>query len=287
VKRRLLTLGALTAAAALAAGPAWALWTSNASGSARAKSVDMPTGGILTAPPAGDTPTNSSSVSVAWPAADYVPAVSVKVPSYIVKRYIGTTPVLDTNALSASCGGSTGIVSATSCTDTLPASGTYRYSVTPLTQVTPSSGNWVGTEGPKSGTVSYTAAAADTSAPTWTAICPASGGNYTLTGSGTWAGTCGGKVSGTVTDATGISKVEISVQDTSVTNGCFTTAGGSSFDQACDRFIDVTSSASGSAYSLTINQAKMTPGRTYRVKVRTTDSLTNSAVVANYTYSVT
>ena len=90
---------------------------------------------------------------------------------------------------------------ATTCTDTgLTASTAYSYTVKAKRN------GWTGPANTAFGAT--TTAPSDSDAPTWSATCPTAGGHYTLGGSGTFAsagtGKCGGKVSGTVADATGI-----------------------------------------------------------------------------------
>jgi hypothetical protein len=126
-------LGVLVAAAALApAGPAG--WSMSAGGSGVAGAKTMP---------AGNTPSGSvsgNSVTVSWSATTFSDGGAVA--GYVVKRYNAITGA--PAAVGAAC---SGIVAATSCTETGVAIGSWKYSVTPA------HGNWRGAESGQSTTV--------------------------------------------------------------------------------------------------------------------------------------
>jgi hypothetical protein len=131
------TLIVFVAALAVAADPGVASWqaTGNGTGSAKSKS--------MSGPAAKPTATVSShDVTVTWTASTF--ATGGAVPSYVVKRYdlLGNAQVVG-----AAC---SGLVSATSCTESGVATGTWKYSVTPA------AGIWRGTEGPQSDPVVVT-----------------------------------------------------------------------------------------------------------------------------------
>jgi len=122
------TLAAAGLAALALAGAGFAAWPLGASGNGSARALSL---GAGPAPTAGTiTGVLTKSVPLSWSA---VPGAS----GYIVMRYssIGLPTVIG--------GTCTGVVAATSCTDTnVPPGLTWLYTVQPA------NGLWLGTEGP-------------------------------------------------------------------------------------------------------------------------------------------
>lgn len=165
------TIGLSLAAVALTAVPALAAasWAANGTATGAAQATSMPSGPTPTAPTTGTQ--TSTSIVVTWPKVQYT-GTSTDVAGYVITRYNNGTA----EAVSSGCGGTqTGVT----CTDTVSASGTYRYSVTPK------SGSWTGAEGAKSGTVTVqlpvTLAITDS---TYTAAGNGSSGNVKFSGQG-------------------------------------------------------------------------------------------------------
>lgn len=195
--RRVAALAASGVLAVLGMGVAEAAWQHAGAGSATAKSATMPPGSILS--PAGGTST-SRIITVSWAAASYVgPSPAVPVPGHTIQRY--RDGQLD-STLSSGCAG---VRTGTSCTDTVPGDGAYRYSVRPV------SGQWLGTASALSGTVTVTTATVN-SGPIVTPQCPTAGGSYTKTGSGTWKTTCLDRIAVTASDSDGVSGLTVSLR---------------------------------------------------------------------------
>jgi hypothetical protein len=138
------TFAVLVAAAtvvAIGSTAALATWSGNGKGAATSTAVTMPVGSTPTAPIT--TATSTATINVKWPAVNYTGG-AVSGAGYVVTRYKGA-------AVDNVAGDCTGTVVALQCNDSLTSNGTYSYTVKPK------SGAWVGTEGPKSGTVTYTA----------------------------------------------------------------------------------------------------------------------------------
>jgi hypothetical protein len=118
--------------AGLGTGTAYASWSGAASGSGAAKAAQLPT------PTAPSASASVHSVTVTWPAAT---VGGQNVAGYTVKRYnAGGTA----QTIGAGC---TGTISGLTCTEATVASGTWRYTVTPI------QGAWTGTESPQSSSV--------------------------------------------------------------------------------------------------------------------------------------
>lgn len=146
----------LVVAMLVALDGAYAAWTVNGSGSARATAVSMGQGNQPTAAASG------RQVSVVWTASTY--SNGAPVGDYSVKRYDSGG---NGQNVGANCSGT---VSGLSCTESDLSPGTWRYSVTPR------AGSWRGSESPKSAPVTVGSAKL-TLSPTSPSSLPA-----TLTG---------------------------------------------------------------------------------------------------------
>ncbi len=140
-------------------GVAWGHWTAptTAGGNGR---------GVAATVNQGDSPTVTAptgvDVIVDWDATTLSDGGAVA--GYRIKRYHAGTDVLQT--ILASC---TGVVAATSCTETSVPTGSWKYTVTPVIGT-----NWVGAESVKSSAI---ATSPDTTDPTvWADLTPAANG---------------------------------------------------------------------------------------------------------------
>jgi hypothetical protein len=127
-------LAASGVAALVLAGPGLAGWGSGGSGSGAAGAKNMP---------GGNTPTAALAltvIDVTWSASAFGGGPNVE--GYIVKRYSGLG-----GGAQAPGGSCAGTVTATSCSDTGAASGTWKYTVTPV------QGSWSGAESGQSNSV--------------------------------------------------------------------------------------------------------------------------------------
>ena len=125
-------LSVFVAILAVTVGSASASWQPAGNGVGSARSKAMPAS-------AAAKPTaivSSHDVTVSWTASTF--ANGGVIPSYVVKRYDALGNV---QTVGAAC---SGLVSATSCTESGVATGTWKYSVTPA------AGVWRGVEGPPS-----------------------------------------------------------------------------------------------------------------------------------------
>jgi hypothetical protein len=129
-----LLFGAAAVAALALAAPGSAGWGSGGSGAGAAGAKNMP---------GGNTPTATlvlTAVNVSWSASAFAGGPDVE--GYIVKRYSGLGGGAQTPG-----GSCAGIVTATSCSDTGIAPGTWTYTVTPV------QGSWSGAESAQSNQV--------------------------------------------------------------------------------------------------------------------------------------
>lgn len=246
---------------------AHAAWTQTASGLASGKSTSMPT---------GPTPTasiNGGTVTLTWEAAKYV-STTTNVAGYTVQRLKGGVA----EAVSGTCAGT---VSTLTCNDSVSAAGSYTY------KITPESGAWLGAESTASSAVNYTPP--DTAAPSVTATCPTnSSGPWTTGNGGTWQTGCGSAISGTVTDDTGVAKIEVRVKPDNVAT-CWT--GGNQMNASCaTAFHEATLGtvgATSTTWTIPLARQALDPGRTYTVTIRATDSRSpaNVSTTTSYTFS--
>ena len=125
---------ALSLAGTFTASVAWAFWSA---GSLPGGSTTSTAATVA----AGNTPTavaSPTSVALSWAASTLSTGTAVS--GYIVHRYDSTGTVLQTTGA-----GCSGLITATTCTETGVAAGQWRYSVTPRFAT-----NWAGTESGKS-----------------------------------------------------------------------------------------------------------------------------------------
>lgn len=137
VRRALYLLaGGLVVASTLGpASSAFAAWSGQGSGSGAGAATVMPTGSTPTGTAVG------TSVTVSWTAATL--ADGGPVAGYVLKRYNSTSGSPAT--VGASC---SGVITATSCTESSVAAGTWVYTDTPVDS------NWTGGQSPDSAAVS-------------------------------------------------------------------------------------------------------------------------------------
>jgi hypothetical protein len=159
--RRTVLIALAAIALVLVGGAAWSYWlvtaTAGSAGAALATSVN-----------AGATPTanvSGSTVTVSWSASTLANGMAVT--GYEVRRYNSST--LAQQTILSAC---TGVVTATTCTESAVPTGTWRYTVTPVFST-----NWRGTESAMSGV-----ATVDTTAPVNALSLNVTSGNAALIG---------------------------------------------------------------------------------------------------------
>jgi hypothetical protein len=131
---RVVVLGAIAVLAS--AGAADSAWSPRGAGNGAARSQVISTS-------TGNVPTGSvasHSVTLTWSASHF--AGGGNVPSYVVKRYDALS-----NAVQTVLAGCSGLVGATTCTESSVPTGTWKYTITPA------AGSWRGIESAKSATV--------------------------------------------------------------------------------------------------------------------------------------
>jgi hypothetical protein len=129
---------AVTGLVAALAGPATAAWSSSLSGSAYARAKTIGTQAAPTATLGGTT--GNRKVTVTWSDSGFIGGG--KVNSFLVARYDAASGAKQT--IGAAC---SGLITATSCTESKVPSGSWQYTITPAI------GNWRGSESPRSNTV--------------------------------------------------------------------------------------------------------------------------------------
>lgn len=144
----------------LLGGTASASWGAAGDGDAFTKATTMPTGNT----PAGSV--NGRNVTVSWSQSTIL---GDPVGTYTVRRFDASTGVAQT--IRANCAGT---VSGLSCKEKAVPAGSWKYAVTPVV------GNWVGTEGAKSSTVTVgSPALAFTGSTTFTSLAATVNGDLT------------------------------------------------------------------------------------------------------------
>lgn len=249
----------LTASAVLA-GPALAAWsvTGSAAGTGTAATLQAP----ASATTSGVT---ASSVTVQWTAPAGGPAPT----GYRVERVSPAAVV---------CASTTAL----SCTDSgLSAATAYSYNVYALLH------SWDGS----AVTTSTSTNASDTTAPTVTPVCPAANASYSMrtTGqnatSGSWISTCNERVTVSVTDASGLSSVKISVR-AGTTSGKYLESNGN-WNSSTEELLTASRGDEPNTWYVTAAENKIAAG-TKTVKVYGTDSSPAGNVsITTYTFSIT
>jgi hypothetical protein len=134
--KRLVSMVPVVVAAVLtaAASPATAAWSIAGTGPAAAGATIMPTGAAPTASATGST------VSVRWPTATFPNGAAVA--AYTVHRYNAAN-----GALATAGGTCAGVVTTTTCSESVTTAGSWIYTDTPVQL------SWTGTESSPSNTV--------------------------------------------------------------------------------------------------------------------------------------
>jgi hypothetical protein len=232
------------------AGGAFAYWLASTTSSVPLAVAD--------ALPQGATPaatTTADTVAVSFTQVDTTGGTPIT--GYIVKRY---APGTSTPSESFTCTSSTSPIA---CNDPDATNGQWQYTDTPTYGT-----NWLGLESDKSPAVDVGA-----TGPSVEISYPVTGSTYGSDWAGAITGTAGN-------DANPIVGVNVAILDTT-TNLWWD---GSSFDQASQTFVPVTSGTA--SWSFTLQASALTAGDDYSVTAEATDSIgtvgTSSAVTFTY-----
>ncbi len=231
------------------AGGAFAYWLASTTSSVPLAVAD--------AMPQGATPAATSTnqtVAVSFTQVDTTGGTPIT--AYEVKRY---APGSSTPSETFTCSGSNSPVA---CNDQNVPIGQWQYTDTPTYGA-----NWLGIESDKSATVDVGA-----TGPSVTITYPVTGSTYGADWAGAITGTAGD-------DANPIVGVSVAILDTT-TNLWWD---GSSFDQASQTFVPVTSGTA--TWSLTFPVAALTSGDNYSVTAQATDSVGTVGTSSTVTFS--
>jgi hypothetical protein len=231
------------------AGGAFAYWLASTTSSVPLAVADtLPQGATPSAPTTADT------VAVSFAQVDT--SGGTPITGYVVKRY---APSSSTPSESFTCISSTSPVA---CNDPDATNGQWQYSDTPTYGT-----NWLGLESDKSPTVDVGA-----TGPSVDITYPVLGS----TNGSDWAGAITGTADN---DANPIVGVSVAILDTT-TNLWWD---GSSFDQASQTFVPVTSGTA--SWSLTLQTSALTTGDDYSVTAQATDSVGTVGTSSTVTFS--